>query len=58
MRSVGHDYRGWLEVEGGEGQATSRVTIHLQTHDDVDVAEVERSLRETLGNIQAALGAP
>ncbi len=50
----GHAYRGWLTVAGDNGSA-SRVTIHLETHDESDRAEVERALDDTLANIEQAL---
>lgn len=53
----GHDYHGWLTVGAGDDEDTSTVTIHLRTHDDSDAADVERSLSETLANIEAAVGA-
>jgi uncharacterized protein YndB with AHSA1/START domain len=52
----GHDYRGWLSVAESGGEASSSVTIHLETHDDSDPSEIERVLDETLANIERAVG--
>jgi uncharacterized protein YndB with AHSA1/START domain len=54
----GHAYRGWLTVGGVDDESTSRVTIHLETHDESDPAEIERTLEETLANIRNALSKP
>ena len=51
----GHEYRGWLTVADGEVDGTSTVTIHLQTHDETDGAEVERALDETMSKIENAV---
>ena len=51
----GHEYHGWLAVTGLTGGPTSTVTIHLETHEETDAAEVERALDETLRNIDRAL---
>jgi uncharacterized protein YndB with AHSA1/START domain len=51
----GHDYRGWLTVEAGADEGSSTVTIHLQTHDEADAAEVERALDETMAKIAGAV---
>jgi uncharacterized protein YndB with AHSA1/START domain len=51
----GHDYRGWLTVEEGDDAGSSTVTIHLQTHDEADAAEVERALDETMAKIEGAV---
>ncbi len=39
------------------GAETSRVTIHLETHDETDADEVERALDETVRNIERAMAA-
>ena len=51
----GHEYHGWLAVAGMTGAPTSRVTIHLETHDEADADEVERALDETMRNIERAM---
>jgi uncharacterized protein YndB with AHSA1/START domain len=51
----GHEYHGWLAVTGLTGAATSTVTIHLETHEQTDAAEVERALDETMANIERAV---
>ena len=53
----GHEYHGWLAVAGITGAETSRVTIHLETHDEADADEIERSLDETMRNIERAMSA-
>jgi hypothetical protein len=50
----GREGRGWLTV-GGQDGPTSTVTIHLETHDESDSAEIEQTLDETLANIEHAL---
>ena|SRR2546426_3606067 len=50
----GHAYRGWLTVAGDNG-STSTVTIHLETHDELDRAAVELALDATIANIQHSL---
>lgn len=51
----GHEYHGWLAVTGLTGAPTSTVTIHLETHEQTDAAEVERALDETMANIERAM---
>jgi uncharacterized protein YndB with AHSA1/START domain len=53
----GHEYHGWMAVTGLTGAPTSTVTIHLETHEETDAAEVERALDETLRNIEHAMSA-
>jgi hypothetical protein len=42
-------------VDEGDIDGSSTVTIHLQTHDDSDRAEVDHALDETMVKIQRAL---
>jgi hypothetical protein len=51
----GHEYHGWLAVAGMTGAPTSTVTIHLETHDEIDPELVEQGLDETLRNIDRAM---
>ena len=51
----GHEYHGWLAVTGLTGAPTSTVTIHLETHEETDTELVERTIDETLGNIDRAV---
>ena len=47
-------YGGWLQVVAAP--AGSRITLHLHVQHDQDEAEINRTLDETVANIQRLLG--